>query len=369
MTTKFTQKDTKAFKGIAVMLMLAHHLLTYPNRMPIGYEIIPIGYISGYSIEYIIGYFGKICVSFFMFLGGYGVYKSISESDFIKTSLLKHIVKLYESLWKIMIIFIPIGFLFFDNQDTYAADESLCHHFDAFNPIELISNLTGWETSYNGEWWFFRAYICALLIGVVFIHLIKKHDNMYVDIVIVMIWQVLIMYVFPGIGGLSCFSGMATNIWYASLFETSEYSPLFLLGVVFAKYDGLLKMMDVLKQFPGCIQIGLSFCIQIIIVLARVFLGNECSMDMIYVPLLIVCIMVVLERINIVKEAFSFVGKYSTNMWLTHTFFCYYFYRAAILVYASRNGIVAYITLFAITLLASIALDKFWKFIDKLILK
>ncbi|WP_270595131.1 hypothetical protein, partial [Faecalibacillus faecis] len=61
-----------------------------------------------------------------------------------------------------------------------------------------------------------------------------------------------------------------------------------------------------------------------------------------------------------------FIGKNSTNMWLTHTFYCYYFYPFVKIVYGSRNALVAFITLVILSLITSILIDIFWKYISKL---
>ena len=51
----------------------------------------------------------------------------------------------------------------------------------------------------------------------------------------------------------------------------------------------------------------------------------------------------------------------STNMWLIHTFFCYYFGVTAKIVAAPRYAIPALIILFAMSYAASVLVDKFWK--------
>ena len=37
-TSEFSREDTKAIKGIAVVLMLFHHLVAFPERFPAGFE-------------------------------------------------------------------------------------------------------------------------------------------------------------------------------------------------------------------------------------------------------------------------------------------------------------------------------------------
>ena len=62
------------------------------------------------------------------------------------------------------------------------------------------------------------------------------------------------------------------------------------------------------------------------------------------------------------KKTFLALGKQSTNMWLTHTFFCYYFYPAVkIVVVYPKYAILSLIVFVAFTYVASVLLDLFWK--------
>lgn len=111
-----TRTNTKQLKAVAILLMLAHHFFTFPERIPYNLSPATSILISNTELTQCIGLFGKICVSIFMFLGGYGLYaSSVSNNDGThnpKNSLSTHIVRLYTAYWKVFLIFIPIGFLF-----------------------------------------------------------------------------------------------------------------------------------------------------------------------------------------------------------------------------------------------------------------
>ncbi|EEP92324.1 Acyltransferase 3 [Yersinia kristensenii ATCC 33638] len=66
----------------------------------------------GWDIDNFIASFGKVCVAMFLFISGYG-YSFKNKINF-KYSLTK-LKKLYFSYWLVFIIFIPIGFLFVNN--------------------------------------------------------------------------------------------------------------------------------------------------------------------------------------------------------------------------------------------------------------
>lgn len=77
MNAYFTKEDTRVIKGIAVMLMLMliHHLYFFPDRMIGNGLSCQLGVWEQNFVQYISA-FGKICVSIFFFLSGYGIYKS-----------------------------------------------------------------------------------------------------------------------------------------------------------------------------------------------------------------------------------------------------------------------------------------------------
>lgn len=365
----FTREDTKAFKGVAVLLMMAAHLTVFPDRMPIGYEIIPMATVSGRDIEDIIGTFAKISVSIFMFLGGYGMWCQADAHGDGQVSIGKHIVKLYQSLWKVMLIFVPIGFLFFEDQPAYAARTSQCYKFSEFSWETFLRNFTGWHASYNGEWWFFRAYLCVMFLGCIFVKLIWKHKNLYGDIGLVMLWEVLSVEVMPAVAGLECFSTLNQNIFFDSFFNSYYgggyssvgYMASFLMGVVVAKYDGLKRLDDLFEELPPLPRLFSACLVQVLIVYMRAFLDGSPAIDVICVPMMISSGLVLFRAVPAAERVFQFLGKYSTSMWLTHTFFCYYFYPFVKLVYVSRNGLIALLTLTALSLAASILLELFWK--------
>ncbi|MHA7079756.1 hypothetical protein [Lactobacillus delbrueckii] len=179
------------------------------------------------------------------------------------------------------------------------------NRFARFSFDKFIQNLTGYAATYNGEWWFIRAFIAAILLGTIYYYLTEKIHIVYVETGLVLFISVIIVKFLPALIKLDTFSSLASSYLWTQLFMPDTFVCAYLFGIVFGKYDILCKVMQ-------------------------------------------------------------FFGGLSTNMWLTHTFFCYYFYPFAIVVFWSRNPIVAYLTLLAITVFASVFLDKFYFSIEKL---
>ncbi|WP_424765349.1 acyltransferase family protein, partial [Necropsobacter rosorum] len=65
-----SKNESDYIKGIAVFLMLFHHLFAFPNRQPKDISIINV--IETFNLEMLIGQYGKYCVPIFLFIAGYG---------------------------------------------------------------------------------------------------------------------------------------------------------------------------------------------------------------------------------------------------------------------------------------------------------
>jgi uncharacterized membrane protein len=128
MSKEFSRHDTKIMKGVAVILMLMHHLWFCPDRLSGNLKYL-INCFQNSSIYYL-GSFGQICVSLFFFLGGYGLW-CISKKG--KLDILNNIKKLYISYWKVFLVFIPIGFIFFSKQETSAINSAYILRFNNFS--------------------------------------------------------------------------------------------------------------------------------------------------------------------------------------------------------------------------------------------
>lgn len=363
----FTKEDTKVIKGVAVLLMLAHHLLLFPNRMPTGYELISMFSIGGQTIEGIIGSFGKICVSLFMFLGGYGLYcRSRTDEKGKRTvSIGQQILSLYFSLWKVMAIFLPIGFLFFGNQELYSSFGAQCVNFSNFTIREFVGNITGWELTYNGEWWFFSSYIYALFLGCVFLEMTGNRCSKHADMFLVIVVELFAVCIAPNLVQVPALSGLSGSMFFWRLICLNAYIVCFLMGIVAAKYDSITQVRKMLNGFGSVQKILLSIVLQILVILIRVYFCDSGEIDLVLLPAYIASLMVLVDAIPYSRKVLLFFGKHSTNMWLTHSFFCFYFGVFAKAVYFTRNGVAAYMTLLALTMAASIFLDWFWKQVSK----
>lgn len=133
-----TKDYSEMVKGIAVLMMILHHLWGFPEKIP---EL----HLSHLEVQ--IGAACKICVSIFMFLSGYGLYYTFGKKGTIR--VWHRVWNIYKRFWQVFFIFVPVGFLFLSKPFTLQ---------------EFLANLFCLKFSYNHEWWFLGTYIELLLV-------------------------------------------------------------------------------------------------------------------------------------------------------------------------------------------------------------
>ncbi len=213
------------------------------------------------------------------------------------------------NFWIIFLIFIPIGVL----MGVYE-----------FNIGNIIAAFFGMNTAtYNTEWWFVRCYLVLLLIFPFFNYLLSKH-KIYKKFIVLLIYFVIYLT------GRIIIKFLGSNIFLDSYFwylRNIEILSVFFIGMVCAKYNVYGKLINF---FNDKINIKLVSIIAIIIsvILRIVFQNSATTMraDFIVVPIFVFSITTLLYNTSISKF-FILMGKHSTNMWLTHTFWCYYFWQ------------------------------------------
>ena len=209
----FTKEHTKIAKGVAILLMLTHHLFAFPDRIHLDQGYISLFSIGGNNIEFIMGVFGNICVSMYIFLSGYGIYmSSLKNGKITLKDSFKRLKKLYINYWIVFIIFVPIGFIFFNKE---------------LNIREFILNFVGWSSSYNGEWWFFRLYVELILLVPILKYLIN--DSLLKSIV-----NITILLFFSKVIGYGINAGIDKFIPSLIVYEVHDilfWKHVFLWGI------------------------------------------------------------------------------------------------------------------------------------------
>lgn len=165
----FTKEYTNVIKGIAVLMLLSHHLF-------FGQLSTPIHWFGGDSLLQIFATIFKVCVTLFAIMSGYGLSETYlkkpeEQSNFDFTcSKLKNLLKQY---WFIFFIFVPLGSILGHNPVNIYGTGMRGIFFMLIDACGLFP-LTGSPTM-NYSWWYIEAAIVFYLLFPFIYKIMKKH--------------------------------------------------------------------------------------------------------------------------------------------------------------------------------------------------
>ena len=296
---KFTKSHTEIAKGMAIVLMICHHLFGFSKRL---HNVNYISIIPNNNYEYSLGRFGVICVAMFIFLSGYGLYISyIKKGDFTFGDSIKKMGSFMTNYWLVFILFVPIGLIWFNDNTRYA------WNFNIF-----IANFFLISPSYNGEWWFARLYVELLLLFPIIKYGLNKSTK-YTSIISILLCIVplksdVFFKLFPQL------SFLENTLIYKDIKLILLWQAIFVCGCLVAKYD-LFKVANEYLMRKKLDKNIYYILIILIIIKARLGVFNFVKIDPIYLDILITPIFILFGT-NIIsalkiKNIFIILGKNS----------------------------------------------------------
>lgn len=346
----FTREDTRVIKGAAICLMLCHHLFAFPTRVIEPSTFVSFLSFGSTTLATYIGQFGSICLPMFLFLGGYGIYLSASDKEDMNSFLIDRITGLYRLVWQVFIISLPFSIYFHRNMGSTLTRS-------------VIYNFLTLECSFNEEWWFILPYAVMIALFPMIRRMVdRKNATLAGSIIFIVLYSLFYNYFYPEILRFSFFESFRCSRFQHRFKETLEIFPAFYLGCVFAKYS----LLDKLKEKTG----GKAFwCAASLAVMAAIFyihLYNKDKYDFINAAVFISCITIWLP-VGFMKYPWKLLkalGDESTFIWLTHTFFCYYFFQR--IVYAPKYAVLIFLWLLLLSYTAAKLIRVFWKAVGML---
>lgn len=360
MDTTFNKDDTKVIKGLAILFMLMHHLWNPSDRTPFLEEYRLIKPFEGLTLNgptwfLVLGRFGKICVPLFAFLAGYGLYKQYAAG---RLSLAKKIKKLYLEYWKVFIIFIPIAFIFFKNQEEI---NYFSGSYRTFHINECIVNFLAIDTEkYNGEWWFVMGFIICCVLGCFYVHVIKT-KNKYIDFAVIFLINFFVFRAVPMFIYTEPFKNIREGFVYNMFFKQTGITAFF-TGIVWAKYKLLDRGKQSVQSMHPLVRVFVFLAGSLCFICLRTFNGFE-YWDFLTTPFYITICLGFCSITTLIYRVFRFLGDHSENIWLTHSFYCFYFTPFVKLIYGSRNALIALAITLALSLATSFLMKGFYKVI------
>lgn len=286
---------------MAVSLMVFLHLFAFPERVHVSFSF--VFNIGPVNLETLLAYFGGICVSIFAFNSGYGMRKAAGDLSLYRLlpgyqNILKRLWNFAQRFWIVFLVFIGAGLL----MNVYA-----------WKPIPLLRCFLGIHHSYNEEWWYigqylqFLAIFPLLMLGLKVINHIR-YGNLLHTLVLLSLIVVTIFYPIP-------------------LINTHLLS--FLVGIFLASVPVYEWVHRHLAKHPFLYPCVALVCLIFAFGVRTVLIANN-TYDYLITPFFVFGF-VGLLKCNFIRKVLGFVlhlpGKYSTYIWLTHTFFGYYLFQ------------------------------------------
>ncbi|MDR3589390.1 MAG: acyltransferase [Negativicutes bacterium] len=321
----FSRQDTTTAKAVAIILMMIHHLFRFPERLH------DVAYISVFpffpGVEYWMGDFAKICVAMYLFLSGYGLF-FIQKTNSSFTEIVRRGVKFLLNYWAVFILFVPVGLIFFNDNPRYY-----------WNIKTFLFNFLALDNSYNGEWWFVQLYLELLILFPVYrILLLRKSPTasflVYGALLVVTFgMSSLAKYLPDGILKYAISRSQLLILW----------QPLFTLGLIFARHNLFRSLGQWVHRFRLDSRLMYSLMILAIIavritVTLRLNATYVIYGDFLLTPFFVFFVTRLLANSNYTHSLLDFFGRHSTNIWLTHSFFCYYYFQK--LVFAPKISLL-----------------------------
>lgn len=294
---KFTKKETNVCKGVAICIMLFHHLFFRQDSWPLYYYKIQI------RSKPLIGFIatqGKICVAIFVLLSAYGLTFSMNKCrqkiaggqsklkgyvSFIGT----HILNLYKLYWPVFIPAMLIGFVT-DLSNPIKVYKSIGEGIRDFFGVAYIFD---GETPFNGAWWYISFAITLYMAFPLLYKAVKKYPK-------------ILLF-------LSFLIGINPVADVMILLEWRRYLFICCLGIYFANNNMLSKLISWKSKKIRIIVTG-----SMSIILLAIRCIKSFTFDGFLATVIIVLSITLFNNTKYLSVAIGSLGRYSGTMFLLH---------------------------------------------------
>lgn len=355
-----TKSDSLALKGIAIIIMVFHHLYCEEKR----FDKYVVDF-SPFSQDFVVdvSLMMKICVSIFAFITGYGLLKSIAKIPLNRNSVLKwNIARLLKTMsgfyFVYVIVFVTTQILSGLPAKTYFDGSKAKGLIYVFADFMGLSNLFDTPTLIGTWWYMSAAFLFILLVPVVY-SVSKKISYLPVVFIIIALPRLL-------------------NVGYPGGTNAYTFILPMVFGMIFADYN-LFEKISSLKPKNKVVAYIIDFLFFGIAVIFSYFIfinfrgARMWELKFAVVPVFFICFCrYCIIRIPVIKSILEYFGKRSFTIFLTHSFIRYTYLNE--FSYSFGNFMLNYVVLFALSLLLAVVVDfikklvQYDKFINKLII-
>ncbi|MBR6951285.1 MAG: acyltransferase [Oscillospiraceae bacterium] len=325
---ELTNKDTKMVQGISILAMACLHVFSQNYQGLFS----PVLFINSIPLSFYFAQLCDFCVMGFAFCSGYA-HMTLFESDphFYRNRLIS-LLKLFCSFWLIALVFSVV---------------SLISGHGEFMPgslKRLLGNLSLISLNYNGAWWYMYAYTTLVLLSPLILKTVKRFSPAIVLICGFILYFAAYYLRFE----------VETENWFLlRLGPTGTTLFEYLIGAVFAKACIFSNLYKYWQAIPKLWRIVLSLVVFVIMLLAHTLILRSLFVAP-FTGIVIITLFHFWKKPAFIRNAATFMGTHSTNIWLTHMFFYLVLFKD--LVYVARYPLLIYAFMILLTVIVSFLL-------------
>lgn len=316
-----TKSESLVNKGVAIVLMVFLHLF---NRMQNIDLCHPLIYIDNLPLVWILT---RACnpVPFFLILGGYGLYKTWLNGD---SNRWGRILKIYIHWWLILGVFVLLSQFF--SGEPFNVDG-----------LVLIENALGILYSYNAEMWFLLPYVILSALSPFIFKIMNKCKPVFVVLITLLI-HLATSFTISRYGAQYLYSH--TLIYHLLLPFHLLFS--FSLGAMAARTNFFDKFKVKFKNKRLITVISLLTLIGINLIFKYNF----------FYAFFFILFFNQLTLSSTITKILKKLGEHSMNIWMLHTWFCYYLFKD--FIYSFSYPILIFLVLLSLSYICSIFINK-----------
>lgn len=319
-------------KGIAILLMLFLHLFNQEDNVALCHNLL---FVDGMPLVLILSRAANP-VAFFLIIGGYGLYRVYEKGDKHRWSRL---AKLMIHYWIILLIFVTIGHFMLPT--AYPGSY-----------LKILSNVTGYETTYNGEMWFLLPYVILSACSKPLFDFLQQFRA----------WMVVCVTLVIHLGTSFCISRYGASFLYSNYWV---YDPLLVLHMLFnfclgamAARSSLFERLKIHTAYMRYISALAWGGVAILVSVSCV-----CKYNFFYAFGIIICLLLI-KMPGWLKTNLAKLGDQSMDMWMIHSWFCYYLFHD--FIYSFEYPLVIFAVLTAISYACSLIVNKIALSVERL---
>lgn len=301
----YSKQDAIMTRGMAIICMVVLHLFCRTGNDVLGTPLLWLD--ENTPVVYWFGFFAEICVPIYSICVGYAQQYLWEQNALSGKSSIRRIGKLMLNYWIVLGLFCGISSLF-------KIDESIPGSVNDFLKSIVLLH------SYNGAWWYLNTYVLLLLIpSKILLWPVKKLEHrkgIAFGLVLQIAWYFVKRF---GILPISAEIGIKTFV-EKELINFIGIIPYVWIGAFICKgreVEKINRWMEshISSKRQNCLilSLGLVLFVCTNLVHKAVLLGLVSISSFLLFNLW--------KKSEYTKKMFLFLGKHSTNIWLTHMFF------------------------------------------------